>query len=171
MDRLPNGPELWAEILKCCPPGAFIAGGAVRDYLLGVEPKDIDVFASTDTLVPNAPWQTEVFRRIDIPEDRRAEYEAMTEVDVVQRGRIAGWTVDLVYGWYEKEFSAPKVVETFDFGLARCWWDGELHDTPEAAADRNNRTVTLLIKDRPFRAQQRFDRFNARMGGDWTYAA
>lgn len=37
-----NGPELWQEIIEKLP-GAVIAGGAVRDYLLGVEPKDIDL--------------------------------------------------------------------------------------------------------------------------------
>ena len=39
-----NGPELWNAILDQMPPGAVIAGGAVRDFILGVQPKDIDVF-------------------------------------------------------------------------------------------------------------------------------
>lgn len=38
-----NGPALWLKILSRFPSGAIVAGGAVRDYLLGAEPKDIDV--------------------------------------------------------------------------------------------------------------------------------
>ena len=44
--RMANGPDLWRAILAKMPPGSIVAGGAVRDYLLGYEPKDIDVFMS-----------------------------------------------------------------------------------------------------------------------------
>lgn len=168
-----NGPELWAKILAVCPPGAFVAGGAVRDYFLGVEPKDIDVFVSTDVLQLNAHWETEVFRRIDGPDARTAEYLAMTDIDVVQRGTVAGWTVDLVYVGSlgtTKPFSANRVVESFDFGLTRMWFDGKkTHVLPEADADMINHQITRYVHNRPKRAQERFDRFNAAHGGDWRY--
>lgn len=43
-NELANGPALWKEILSFFPEGSIIAGGCVRDYWLGKEPKDIDVF-------------------------------------------------------------------------------------------------------------------------------
>src|SRR5687768_10379559 len=46
---LPNGPELWDKLLEAVkevyePEFCCIAGGAVRDYALGKDPKDIDIF-------------------------------------------------------------------------------------------------------------------------------
>lgn len=164
MQRPPNGPELWASILKHCPPGAFVAGGAVRDYLLGVEPKDIDVFAPTDAWVESSR-----FSRIDGPDNRCEEYLALSAIDVVQRGVINGWTVDLVYmSWpIAKPWTPERVVASFDFGLTRSWWDGDLHESDEAYKDRENRTVSLLLTDRPVRSRKRFERFNLASGGDW----
>lgn len=172
---LTNGPDLWRVILAQMPEGAIIAGGAVRDYLLGVQPKDIDVFFCVSKFNTKTDWTG--FGPLG--EDRRAEYEAMNAIQVVQRGVVGGLQVDVVgvslpqpegSDPFASNFSGPGVIETFDFGLTRCWFDGELHDTPEAKADREGRTVTLLLHDRPQRAADRFARFNARMGGDWTFA-
>lgn len=166
-ERQPNGPALWCTILAAMPPRSIIAGGAVRDYLLGYEPKDIDVFSPPDPV-----WRIpDGFEGLgNGPNDavRRAEYEAMTNIDIVVRGEVEGWTVDLV----GVTFTTPaELIGTFDFGVTRCWADaeGQVHDTPEAERDRLFALVTRLIHDRPDRAQARFDRFNARMGGGWRY--
>lgn len=54
-----NGPKLWREILSSHSPKAIIAGGAVRDYLLGLgEPKDIDIFLPVGAgYALNGTWQ------------------------------------------------------------------------------------------------------------------
>lgn len=39
-----NGPRLWTNILNQIPGDSVIAGGCVRDWMLGVPEKDIDVF-------------------------------------------------------------------------------------------------------------------------------
>lgn len=39
-----NGPRLWTNILNQIPGDRVIAGGCVRDWMLGVPEKDIDVF-------------------------------------------------------------------------------------------------------------------------------
>ncbi len=153
----PNGPELWDAILAELPGGAIVAGGAVRDYLLGVEPKDIDVFIAANKFMNPAGFH-------ELGEDKDAEYGAMSEICVVTRGVVADRQVDLVGVDYP---NVSDMIERFDFGVARCWYDGELHDTPEAAADRANKTVTLFLDDRLERSRARFARFNERMGGDW----
>src|SRR3546814_17583635 len=84
--------------------------------------------------------------------------------------RISDWSADvcssdLLIG---VTFADTRdMVERFDFGVARCWYDGEIHDTPEAATDRANKTVTLFLDDRLERSRARFARFNERLGGDW----
>src|SRR3546814_13247052 len=88
----------------------------------------------------------------------------MNEIAVVTRGVIAGYQVDLIGVTFA---DTRDMVERFDFGVARCWYDGEIHDTPEAATDRANKTVTLFLDDRLERSRARFARFNERMGGDW----
>lgn len=149
-----NGPELWAAILGVMPPGSIIAGGAVRDYLLGVEPKDIDVFCLS------ACWEfPEGFEPLG--DNRREEYDAMNMIDIVHRGRLYDRQVDLV-GVNLEPFTGQALVETFDFGITRCWFDGEIHCLPECQTDIESRTVTLLITDRPERAAERFLRFNQR---------
>ncbi|MFN4091616.1 MAG: hypothetical protein ACK4FG_01815 [Brevundimonas sp.] len=150
-----NGPELWAAILGVMPPGSIIAGGAVRDYLLGVEPKDIDVFFDIIN------WtHVDGFEPLG-GNERTEEYEAMGPVCSVNRGRLFDYQIDMI-GMELFPFDGPNLVETFDFGITRCWFDGEVRCLPECQTDFENRTVTLLIQDRPERAAERFLRFNQR---------
>src|SRR3546814_15884798 len=86
----------------------------------------------------------------------------MNEIAVVTRGVIAGYPVDLIGVTFA---DTRDMVERFDFGVARCWYDGEIHDTPAAATDRAHNTVTLFLDDRLARSRARFRRFNARIGG------
>ena len=161
-----NGPELWSAVLAKMPSGSIVAGGAVRDHLLGVEPKDIDVFCPTEAL---GSFDFTGFEPLG--EDRREEYEALPLIDIVQRTHLNGVQVDLV-GVHMPKWSPLALVETFDFGITRSWFDTEgLHDTAEAGYDRASKTVTRLIHDRPERALTRFERFNERMGGGFQYAA
>lgn len=161
---LANGPELWAAILSRMPSGAIVAGGAVRDFLLGVQPKDIDVFCPTEAL---GLFDFTGFEPLG--EDRREEYEALSFIDLVQRTRMHGVQVDLV-GVYMQGWSPSALVETFDFGITRSWFDGEaIHDTAEAGYDRSSNVVTLLIPGRPERAAARFARFNEAHGGRFTF--
>lgn len=159
-----NGPELWAIILESMPSGAIVAGGAVRDYLLGVEPKDVDVFCPSEAL---GGFNFTGFEPLG--DDRREEYDALPLIDLVQRTRVNGVQVDLV-GVHMPDWSPRALVETFDFGITRSWFDSDgLHDTAEAGFDRSTKTVTRLVHDRPERAEVRFARFNERMGGGFQY--
>lgn len=164
ISRPVNGPELWKHILADMPSGAVVAGGAIRDYLLGVEPKDIDVFCPSNAF--GGGFDFSGFEPLG--EDRSAEYEAMQTIDVVQRTSRYGIQVDLV-GVCLPEWSPLALVQTFDFGITRGWFDGEaLHDLAEAGYDRAHNVVTLMLPDRPERAAERFARFNAAHGGRFT---
>lgn len=180
-----NGPELWAMVLGPAREAfgsGVVAGGCVRDYLLGCPPKDIDVFVAVrdrEHLVEGAKRLGKAFAVAPMTVEEASEYEAGVWVSDV-RGVLDGdfspypdarpdefekifttYRVQII-GHEGEELSGEKLVETFDFGITRCWWDGELHDTPEAKRDRDERTVTLLFAENEERAQRsatRFDRF------------
>lgn len=161
-----NGPLLWTAILASVP-GAVVAGGAVRDYLMGVILKDIDIFVSTSSPVDFSFWD---------PHPKAVEYEAGDHVDAVVQRKFGNWTVDLICVSVADSAEDPrpfgqKVIETFDFGVTRSYFDGQLHDTIEAAHDRRKGQVTLMLDDRLARAWDRFDRFNTSHGGGWTFRA
>lgn len=172
-----NGPDLWLSILAELPKGAVIAGGAVRDFMLGVEPKDIDVFMGPNDWIMDRPpgWH-----RIDDKDERAVEYRAVSGIESVSHGQRFGYEVDVIeiavsefaqknFGAKPQRFNPEKLVAGFDFAIARSWFDGQIHDTPEAALDRFFRNVTLLHNNRPERSKRRFERFNERMGGTFTY--
>lgn len=177
--RLPNGPDLWDQILAQMPTGAVIAGGAVRDCLLCVDPKDIDVFMGVarepdiyvGTSSPVLELELEAadprcgLYQIDNVYERQSEYEALNNIALVSSGTMLGYRVDAIE---IIDFDPAKLIEDFDFGLTRCFYDGEIHVTEECVNDIENLTVTLLLTDRVERSRKRFERFNERMGGVWT---
>lgn len=174
-----NGPELWTKVLEHFPKGATIAGGAVRDYLLGVPPKDIDVFLPAWAATPESPpAEANGFiaftmndprfglGHIDDIDARKSEYETLNNIGLVSRGEIEGYTVDLVE--LTIDFTGPELVEGFDFWINWCWFDGRVNDTHHARKDRLNKTVTLCNEDRLQRSERRFKRFNERHDGAYT---
>jgi hypothetical protein len=174
-----NGPDLWRAILAVMPVGSVIAGGAVRDYLNDVEPKDIDVFSDIEAAVAS-PTEVEAgsvladigaydprhgLYRIDNEYERFEEYKAVSNIAVVSSGMLLGHRVDHVI--IEGFTTGEELVAGFDFGLNRVWFDGEIHDTREAYYDRENNCATLLLNDRVERSIKRFERLNDRWGGGW----
>lgn len=173
---LPNGPELWSAILCVMPVGSVIAGGAVRDYLLGIKPKDIDVFSdiTAERAAPSEQEHGIVYSdprfglyRIENEYERFEEYAAVSNIACVSSGQLLGRRVDHVI--IEGFTNGEDLVAGFDFGLNRCWFDGEIHDTEQAQHDRESRTATLLLTDRVERSATRFQRLNERWGGGWRY--
>ncbi len=182
--RLPNGPNLWRAILAEMPEGAIVAGGAVRDFLLGYEPKDIDVFmaippvSSEPIPFPDlgaaSPALCDVefgdprhgLLRIENTHERYEEYTAVSNIVCVSSGTLLGWRVDAVD--LDDFEGGQRLASQFDFGITRCWFDGEIHDTPEARHDRENHCVTLLLDARRERSIARFERLKERWGADWT---
>lgn len=140
-----NGPVLWNEILKQMPAGAIIAGGAVRDYLLGYEPKDIDVFvhhsASIDhgkDFIFTGPNKDFIFTGPNA--DRDAEYVGNAAPFAVMNYQYANLPVQVIY----TKCSPRGHVDTFDIGLCQMGYDGEVHMSEAALTDMKNKTVTII---------------------------
>lgn len=164
-----NGPELWDAILRPVHeafPGhkVVIGGGAVRDYLLGFEPKDIDVF------VLDRPGHNFIqdpnFLYIEPGEGRKGEYDGKQWVQFVSDYEAFGFPIQVIG---VTEPTGQALVDAFDLGITRCWYeDGEIHDTINAQIDRDCRAVTVILHDRLERSMDRAQRFIDRHAGAIT---
>lgn len=164
-----NGPELWDAILGPAHeafPGhkVVIGGGAVRDYLLGFEPKDIDVFVLGQP--PGGMINHPDFLYLEPHENRKAEYEGKQWVKFVCDYEAFGFQVQVIG---VTEPTGQALVDAFDLGITRCWYeDGEVHDTLSAKIDRDCKAVTILLHDRLSRSMERAERFIERHAGAFT---
>lgn len=168
-----NGPALWSDLLakvsaKIGTP-AVIAGGAVRDFLLGQDAKDIDIFVNVKTLREvEALGAALADSGFDLEVMDHTEYEDAPDwvnaVTGVLDGSYGGHPVQII-ARPSARFSGDTLVEAFDFAITQCWFDGEIHDTPAAAADREAKTVTLTRWNSPAHvlvSYLRFERFRKR---------
>ena len=89
---------------------AIIAGGAIRDHILGLPVKDIDIFV----LGMDAQSAEQIFGADII------EYAGVEEAKHQYRTQD-GLTVDLVFSRYD---NVQEVLEHFDLGICRAGWDG-----------------------------------------------
>jgi hypothetical protein len=89
---------------------AIIAGGAIRDHILGLPVEDIDIFV----LGMSAESAKEIFGADII------EYAGVEEAKHQHRSQN-GLTVDLVFPRYN---NVQQVLEHFDLGICRVAWDG-----------------------------------------------
>lgn len=174
-----NNPALWNSILSRFPEGCVIAGGAIRDYFLNVEPKDFDVFGGLNLEpepVEAEPGELVDFSslsdprcgldRVDNDYERTEEYEKLSNIQLVSQGTIGEHKVDYIV--LTEFVDGKELVEGFDFGINRCWFDGKfIHYTEEFLQDWKNKTVTLLKDDRKERSLKRFKSFAEGHGDHW----
>lgn len=126
------------------PP--VIAGGAIRDVLLGGYPKDIDVFypVSGDIDDENV-YFTETFRRMfpncefaSFAEVSGKDYEAVNDKDIcIYRGygRPDGDRVFQVDVMTMAQQPIEKIVQDFDHSLVKCYYDGAHYYASEEFLD------------------------------------
>lgn len=148
MDALPaevreQYDELLFTLRWCCGfRDAVIAGGAVRDVLLGRPVKDIDVWYSDDSHVD---W-VEVSRCFPtwkrlLHDDAAAyisggEVQAVIDLDSFSGGK----PVQLIRTWQ----SGRSVLDRFDIGLCQVGYDGRVFHTADFLRDVERETITIL---------------------------
>jgi hypothetical protein len=177
---LPADWSIALEIIRLRFPDAVIAGGALRDTLLGREVKDIDVFASHPYGWSNAhdiiSWTDWADRMLGpsyyvIHEGLAQEYSeglygvvCAIEIDAaVTRPR----PIQLIM--LDTPVTLETVVERIDFGLCRVSHDGTtLFQHPDFVHDVNNRFFTLRRSENEAqydRSCRRFRRLNEKYPG------
>jgi len=161
-----NGPELWDKILSHFPEDTILAGGAVRDFFLGVEPKDFDLFS------PYSSYKADIegMNHIDFDDGEGThaeEYEAMGEIGIVMKGEIEGVNVDYI-GMHLDDPVA--MIESFDTDINQVFFarGGRLYKKAGFIKALETKIVTVQRGDRLERTQERFDRFNLKMHGQFT---
>jgi hypothetical protein len=110
---------------------AIIAGGAIRDHILGLPVRDIDIFV----LGMSALSAKQIFGADII------EYAGVEEANHQYHTRD-GLTLDLVFSRYD---NVREVLEHFDLGICRVGWDGwDYVVTDDFEFDRRNAKITTF---------------------------
>lgn len=118
---------------------AVIAGGCLRDMLLGVKPKDVDI------------WVYNNIPPID-PESLGIEAEGFELVRSVWTSRSLSMIMVTTVIWKGVTFDIIRLrdpniaaVDRFDFGINQVWYDGKhIHTTDAFDMDEMCNTLTYL---------------------------
>lgn len=167
-------PEKIAEGIKILKfiqkdiPGASLAGGYLRDAVLGGTPKDIDIF------IPYVePYVIDrVMQSYSAVEMKGAKYMPQQEVtriwDVVDsiKTELSTRKLPVQIIMLNKGLNIEERIQQYDFGLCQIWTEGEIvYCTQSFVDDVNNKTCSLIVceDDTQFqRSMRRFDRFKQR---------
>ena len=159
-----NGPELWGAILRLVDdPSAVIAGGCIRDFYLGVAPKDIDIFVSDPALTLGVNiadcWEVS---------SCYAEYKQDQPNDVVwvREGEMFGHSINLICR-KSLATSTKALLDTFDFGILQVAYDKQhrVINTQTQRYDRQHGIATMTHDNHVATSSSRFFRFNRRNPG------
>jgi hypothetical protein len=163
-------------------PGAAIAGGFIRDSIVGVQFKDIDIF------IPHTEDKViEAFMvKIDADEMQSASYMSQQEVTRIWSVHLANKNVD-EYDLPEyhltvstdhdvqiimlaKGMTLADRIPLYDFGFCQCWFDGKTLSYTDAFVDDLTRKEYTLVhcedKKQFDRSMRRAEKFKKRFF-DW----
>jgi hypothetical protein len=159
--KLPDYRDLIAD-LRVVEPQAHVAGGAVRDHLLGRRMHDLDIFVPTDRTddiaarlrkqhgyVPVGSWK-EYLGFSDPAMTGVAKFErADSDIPVCVIGLIDA-------------FAAPQAnVDRFDFGICMAWYDGENTRADDRFyLDHHDKRFTLCRADNVYQYRYSLSRYN-----------
>lgn len=165
-----NGPELWDKLLEAVGnPEAVLAGGAIRDYCLGVAPKDYDLFVGGDRgdLIACCDRLESAGLGIMRMLAWGGGYGSYDDPLVaVAEGHILGHCANIIVNDRMK-VGPDHLVEGFDFAIAQGWYRTGM-DTPRltqgAMKDIADKTATLVTMRTYTRSYKRIDKYNIRNG-------
>ena len=131
---LQNVELLWKELGKY---GGMFAGGCIRDSVLGQTVKDYDFY-----IPENRMWELQRDYSLD-------NFQIFTDKDDMYNhqylsARAAMKLHDLDVDILVTHVSSDIVIDAFDFGICKCWYDGELHLTDAFHEDARNKQHTLF---------------------------
>lgn len=127
---------------------AVVAGGAVRDILLGYKPKDLDVFITdvTDDLDDENVYFSEVLRRLD-PETYHSPFQLKAHQAYTPSADLCVY--GYIYGAYPVDVmttskTLEETLEGFDHDLVQCYMkDGKYFVSPNfLSAVKANRVAS-----------------------------
>lgn len=143
--------------VRACFPGAILAGGFLRDVILGREPKDIDIFVPCSLTAD--PGDLDM-----VPMRGAAEYMEQTEVDDIWD--VRGYELPVQVIMLAPDLDPVERARAHDFGICQVWHDGEqLHHSGNFERDVMAKTFTLCIcedKKEFTRSMRRWERLRVK---------
>ena len=171
-----NGPLLWQAMLEeLNVPGAVVAGGAVRDFCLNLEPKDIDIFVPVSCLSDFLALVDHVAdnRYFDLHPmfDKAKEYvkdaDSIPGSDLigVMEGEAFGLPVNVIAR--TAHLGGPRaLIDSFDFDVLQGYHDGESLKWNVCQGKACQTKIATLMHGRHVdQSIKRFLRFNQRHPG------
>ncbi len=123
------------DLLYSVCPSAIVAGGAPRDWYLGIPAKDIDIFITADNR-----WTTseivEVLSKLGFEkvtpitpkEDGLQNYTMNPHIRFVYNGKLDDELIQVVV----LNDSTYKIVDTFAFNVCKVWYkNSKVNTTPD----------------------------------------
>jgi Poly A polymerase head domain len=136
------------EALRQNSTPVHIAGGAVRDTILGRQIRDIDIFLGDAHGDDAAALLRSTFGYVKTGEWKRYEMFSDPMVARVAKFEKADETIPLCLIGLKEELTPRENVERFDFGLCMAWWDGKnITTTDQFKRDAEAKTFTLCRAD------------------------
>jgi hypothetical protein len=175
-----NGPALWDALIEAVGmPGTVVAGGCLRDFLLGLEPKDIDIFVplKSEYEVLALCWRLNEAGMFDLrmlnPQAARTsgaeeDYDEAFGKQLwgVLDGEGLGVPVNII-ARCSHEGGIDALVESFDFDVVQFWYSGAGATGAGSAAYAAifERTATITHDNTLDLSRRRFERFDKRNPG------
>lgn len=170
-----NGPKLWDQLLEAVGvDGAVIAGGCIRDYMLGLEPKDYDIFVPCQTLKEWTDLKYAKFAGVSTlwelsDTQEGAEYNKSdfgeTPLLGVMEGEMLGVRVNIIARTSHAD-GPEALIRSFDFHVLQAYYAGDMVEaTPAMTRDIHQKRATLAHEKHKEQSIARFERFNARNPG------
>jgi hypothetical protein len=171
-DREKNDKPLWDKLLSAVkeiyePEYVCVAGGAIRDYLIGKDPKDIDIFVKLpegNFKVADMLENAQCLGWKHVAQAGFGAYNENKHQRLVFKAKVFGRDIDLIFVVPQK--TGREIVDTFDFTICQHWYDGEVNSLPEAkyAIQKKLWTPVKGLKlDNILR--EHYNRVNKRHGG------
>lgn len=161
---------------------AVLAGGAVRDSIFKIEPKDYDIFVPINGLVEqekiiNAVVEEFAVKKLQSESREYALTATTRNIKNVLGFNVEGKEFDIIFVKEpdDDEFTT-NLLKTFDFGVNMVTHDGNFLDdsNPLFNEDRNYGRMTLhnlkAMSQLP-KMIEKFNRINQRYGGGWIFGA
>lgn len=156
----------WNNLINVFPKQeAYVVGGAVRDWVMGVEPKDIDVFVPIWVYQEVEPRILEALRWAGIMHPQVGtvrDFSYAPFCDDTVRGTVtihsSNWPdIQIVLTQTASPgldylFDMARMVDRVDFGLCRVGYHPSLpalYHPPEFTKDIASKTLTLYRADTP----------------------
>lgn len=151
-------PRAHAEMRKRLGGSVVVGGGAVRDWIMGREPKDVDVFVLG---VDFADDRDEIMRRLDdLP---IVEPWAFHKSEPYLCGTVRWGGVDVQVMASPHE-TVAALLDSFDWNVALFAYDGEVHARTDVADIKPGGWLRLQRVTFPKSTLRRGFRFSERFG-------